>query len=193
MKKLLLAVVFVFTLFCLCACHEDDEYTQLNKVIATDYAETKIEVQTDAGNGTLNSTITVKKQAGKSTVTYRVEKFTEISVGQIPSEYVTVYEGTEEVVNGEVTSQTGDALEGISFADVTGLPFVFKEQYFENAVFDNGVFSAKVFGPGYFTSGRVSGCTDMRVTFDYGGEQKVLTMVYTDANGALVKVVYTLK
>ena len=187
MKKFLLVAMCLLTLVCLCAC-QDDIYKQMNDVLAADYAEIAVSIETTKGSDTLTSSVTVKNSDGKSTVTYRIEKFTEISADQIPDSYKTVHSGTVQIVDGV---ETGDVLQGISFAKFAYPSYNFRKEYFEKEKFQDGVFTAEVFAPKMFMKDDIN-CTDMTVEFHYESEQKVLTLCYLE-NGVSVKVTYTMK
>lgn len=194
MKKVLIVVMCLLLLVCLCACNKD-QYKKMTKVVAADYGTIKVSAETVKGSDKLNSVVNIKNQDNKSTISYSVERFTKISADKIPTEYKTTYVGAVELVDGVQTSQTGDKLEGIEFAEVGQghLKFNFDKSYFADAEFKDGVFTAKVLATRQFIGYSLMDCTDMTVRFDYEAEMKVLTVHYTDANDVSITITYEMQ
>ncbi len=164
MKKIILPAIVLTTALCAfagCGGGSSPTYDALNSLLdeVTSY---ELTVSTTTGGETLSSNYAVTETEGMYEITYSYEVLNELDLTNPQAGYKSVKTGVALVVDGEVVSDTGDALNVI----LSKPSLNFEAVYFSSVQDDSGEFSADVTDAAAFLSvtQQISG---MSVVVDY--------------------------
>ncbi len=131
-------IILAITAIFMTACNKkgkQDVYATLDALIAKEYANVTVNVTTAKQGHTLKDKYVISASDGQSTITYTIEELNtfDLASGSIPENYKTVKTGVAKVKDGKVTEINGDEA-SVEFEKIGANVFVFKQEYFSNAV-----------------------------------------------------------
>lgn len=197
MKKSILTIAGVCAAACcFAACEgsannnvtESSKYDNLNEMLNKNYSQIVLTVKDTFDEDTyLTSEYTIKYSDSTVTVTYSVEKFTELSLDNPSAEVKTTLIGEIEIKNG-----TAVLISGIDInltADIAEVGLTFKEEYFENTTLTDMTLQADVTNVSAFVGSQLS-CTDMKVKATFIEMFYNINITYTSESGSFVEYSY---
>lgn len=172
---------------------------KLNGFAAKEISSATLNVSVSKGGEELKSQYSLASSDGGYTVSYSYEKINPIAendgVYTVPADYKTTYTGNMKIVNGAVTSHTGDgsAAEIPTVEKLTASGMKFDTAYFTDFVFDDakGTVTANVKSSAEFLNQTGFTGTGMKLTLSYGKESITsVKLEYTSANSYQVVASY---
>ena len=197
MKKFLFVTALIICVLVFFGCTSSkNNYDVINELIKADYSSVKLEVTTTLDGESLKGEYSTTATTGGYKVDYRYEQLNSFAESDgdivIPDEYKTTYSGSATVVDGKVTSQTGDETD-IPLERLTATRLSFSASYFSDVQQRDGDFFAKVTDvKGFF--GQAISASNMTVTVKYTAESlNSVTIRYRSGNGAQIIMIYSFK
>ena len=131
-------IILAITAIFMTACNKkgkQDVYATLDALVAKEYANVTVNVTTAKQGHTLKDKYVINASDGQSTITYTIEELNtfDLASGSVPENYKTVKTGVAKVKDGKVTEINGDEA-SVEFEKIGANVFVFKQEYFSNAV-----------------------------------------------------------
>lgn len=131
-------IILAITAIFMTACNKkgkQDVYATLDALVAKEYANVTVNVTTAKQGHTLKDKYVISASDGQSTITYKIEELNtfDLASGSVPENYKTVKTGVAKVKDGKVTEINGDEA-SVEFEKIGANVFVFKQEYFSNAV-----------------------------------------------------------
>lgn len=171
-RKILIGIVSVLCLTVgLCGCSKTKVktvYDTLNELKALDYQTVSLSVNATVDGEALTGSYKTTATESGFTVEYTYEQLQtfEEQGGNfvIPESHKTTYNGTMSVVDGKVTSQTGDSID-LPVKQLSAENLTFSEAYFSNVKTSENEFSADVTDAEAFFGQTVTGSMTVRITY----------------------------
>lgn len=131
-------IILAITAIFMTACNKkgkQDVYATLDALVAKEHANVTVNVTTAKQGHTLKDKYVISASDGQSTITYTIEELNtfDLASGSVPENYKTVKTGVAKVKDGKVTEINGDET-SVEFEKIGANEFVFKQEYFSNAV-----------------------------------------------------------
>ena len=195
-KKLFLTVIcLLLVVLCLTGCTDySQQFDKINKLINAAYSKVKLDVTVTQDTEQLESWFeVVYNNDDSSTVTFEIQRLSTFQDGQLPDDYITTYNGSAVVKNGQVTSVSGDVPSDVDLAIISSVGIRFSDGYF-SSVKDNGnSLTIKVAKPQAFLGQANFTCKDnsMTATVSYGSLLNFIRVQYNTVGGAKVVLMYT--
>lgn len=165
----------------------NDSYDALNTMLHADYSQIAITVtNTFDADTVLKSEYTLTYAESSVTVTYQVERFSELSLDGATT-WKTTLTGEAVIENGTVVSTRGDDI-GLT-ADIAEISLNFREEYFENVQLTGIFLIADVKDPSGFFGSEVAG-SDMKVDATFLNIFCDMNITYTATAGNQVEIQY---
>lgn len=187
MKKTLVLIVLVISIFSLCACAGGGSFTDIDNMAKQNYTVVERTIKTTASGETLTSHFTVRG-TDEVKIDYSVEQINKIDISNMPNDYKTTKTGSVKLNGTQITEQTGDEID-VNFVAMAKLNLNFVKEYFTQVRWSKNKMTANVSNIEGFLGANVQ-CSWMKVEADYSSVLKEVTVEYLTVNGAEVQITY---
>lgn len=190
MKKQLFTVAAIgVAVCCLGACKksqaDNSEWAALNAMLDYNYSQIEISVTDTFDEYTsLKSEYVIDYSDSQITVTYSVEKFVEISLGNPVSNEKTTFTG-KAFINGGSIALIGDDID--ITADIADIGLTFKKSYFRNVNLTGNYLNADVENVSKFIGSKLV-CSNMKVEAFFLEVFDNIKINYVSAIGSSVEI-----
>lgn len=194
-------IILAITAIFMTACNKkgkQDVYATLDALVAKEYANVTVNVTTAKQGHTLKDKYVISASDGQSTITYTIEELNtfDLASGSVPENYKTVKTGVAKVKDGKVTEINGDEA-SVEFEKIGANVFVFKQEYFSNAVETtdgngNNIFRADITDTAAFMQSKEV-CNEAKIVVKYNkttAELMSIELSYSTRSATSVQISY---